>query len=261
MAEQNKQQAEKKVFRVFEEGKRFAEDLIRENERLRLINVDLKNEMRAVERQYVRLDVVRLQKKLELIENELLAVRRENQELKRQFATVEEENRDFSARYSVVERQHSELANLYVCMYRLHATLEYDTLIQTIKEIVISLLGAEDFGIFLRNEKEDGFFMAGHEGVDQSVQEQINFTEGVIGNAIATGESFIDQEAKKPNGAVIACIPLKIGSRVLGVLLVFNLLNHKQGFNPVDFELLEILGRHAATAISVSKIYNRIQQT
>jgi GAF domain-containing protein len=261
MVDPVKQNAENKAFRVFEEGKKFAEDLIRENERLRLVNVNLKNEIRAIESQYIKLDVVRLQKKLELIENELLALRQENQELKQQFVTVEEENRDFSKRYSVVERQHAELVNLYVCMYRLHATIEYDQVIQTIKEIVISLLGAKNFGIYLRDDANNGFRLVGHEGIDQSVQQRISFTEGIIGNAIATGESFIDQNTTKSKSkdTVIACIPLKISTRVLGVLLVFDLLNHKQAFNPIDFELFEILGSHAAAAVSISKMYTSQQ--
>jgi GAF domain-containing protein len=257
MVDPVKQDAEKRAFRVFEEGKRFAEDLIKENERLRLVNVNLKNEIRAIENQYIKLDVVRLHKKLELIEKELLALRQENQELKQQFVTVEEENRDFSQRYSVVERQHAELVNLYVCMYRLHATIEYEQVIQTIKEIVISLLGADSFGIYLRDGTNGGFRLVGHEGIDQCVQQRISFTEGIIGNAITTGESYIDQNTtiSKSNDMVIACIPLKIGNRVLGALLVFDLLKHKQAFNPIDFELFEILGSHAATAISVSKMY------
>lgn len=257
MVDQIKQDVEKRAFRVFEEGKKFAEDLIKENERLRIVNVTLKNEIRSIESQYIKLDVVRQQKKLELIENELVALRRENQELKQQFVTVEEENRDFSERYSVVERQHTELANLYVCMYRLHATLEYDQVIQTIKEIVISLLGAESFGIYLRDGSDEKFRLVGHEGIDQSLQQSITFTDGIIGNAIASGESYIDPNAtkSKPKNTVIACIPLKVGAGVLGVLLVFDLLNHKPAFNAIDFELFEILASHAATAISVSKMY------
>ena len=40
-----------------------------------------------------------------------------------------------------VERQNSELINLYVASHRLHSTLEYDQVVQIVKEIAINLLG------------------------------------------------------------------------------------------------------------------------
>ena len=60
-----------------------------------------------------------------------------------------------------------------------------------------------------------------------------------------------EQDISQP----IACIPLKIGEQVLGVIGILQLLIQKQSFQEVDFELFELLGGHAATALYVSRLY------
>lgn len=258
MSDPIKRDSAKKAFRVFEEGKKFAEDLINENEKLRVVNTNLNIELRNLESQYVKLDVVRLQKKLESLETQLLALREENKELKSHFLTVEEVNRNFTERYMIVEKQNSDLLNLYVCMYRLHSTIDYNEVIQTIKEIVISLLGSECFGIYMLDDKTGNFRVVGYEGVDESVLKKVSLTDGIVGNTITSGQLYVAQETAIPKlpDNIIACIPLKIGDRILGVLLIFQLVMHKEVFKPIDFELFEILGAHAATAISVSKMFS-----
>ena len=54
----------------------------------------------------------------------------------------------------------------------------------------------------------------------------------------------------------IACIPLKVGESIMGVIGIYRLLTQKQTFNAVDSDLFELLGGHAATAIYVSKLYS-----
>lgn len=253
MDDETKKITEKSVFRVFEEGRRFTEDLIKENERLRLANIHLKNELQNIENQYVKVDVIRMKRKVELLEKELFEVRSENQQLKNQFSTVEEENRDFTERYMKIERQHSDLVNLYVCMYRLHSTVQYHEVIEIIKEIVISLLGAENFAIYIIDETSHEYSLVGFEGMDESLQKSISFEGGIVGHAIKSGESYIVQRTSESTDKIIACIPLKIGEQAMGVLVIFKLVSHKSDFHPIDFDLFEILSSHAATAIFVSQ--------
>ena len=46
-----------------------------------------------------------------------------------------------------------------------------------------------------------------------------------------------------------ACVPLKIGSMVVGAIVVFRLLSHKPALERVDHELFELLAVHASTAL------------
>jgi hypothetical protein len=58
--------------------------------------------------------------------------------------------------------------------------------------------------------------------------------------------------------AITACIPMKIGQRVLGVIAVFRLLPHKGGLNAVDLDLLDLLSTHAAVALLFTRLYGEM---
>lgn len=256
MTDETQPAAATKIFELFEEGKHFTEELLKENERLRLINAQLKNEKRDVESQYVRVDVPRLQEKLRVFEEEIVGLRKENEELRSQFSSVEEENREFADRYISVERQNSDLVNLYVASYRLHSTLDYAEVVEIIKEIVINMIGSEMFGIYACDEKEKRLVLIGHEGLDQTIAETIPIGAGIVGGVAESGELYSDKKAaSRDDGEPVACIPLKIGERLLGVIAIYQLLLQKQSFQPLDFELFELLGGHAATAMYVARLY------
>ncbi len=258
MTEKTQPRAATRIFDLFAEGKQFTEELLKENERLRLINAQLKNEKREVENQYVRVDVPRLQEKVKLLEEEIVSQRQENEELQAQFSSVENENREFADRYVSVERQNSDLVNLYVASYRLHSTLDYAEVVQIVKEIVINMIGSEMFGIYACDEKENRLVLIGHEGLEETSAETIAIGHGIIGGVAKTGELYSNADthgADKGSSEPVACIPLKIGEQVLGVIAILRLLVQKQGFKSVDFELFELLGGHAATALYVSRLY------
>jgi len=250
---------ELKLMELFEEGKRFTQDLLKENEKLRLVNANLRNERKDIESQYVKVDVPLMQHKLSLLEQELLQLRGENRELREQFRTIEEENRDFAERYIKVERQNSDLISLYVASHRLHSTLDYNEVLQTVKEIVINMVGAEVFGVYLVDSVQKSLMHIASEGLSTPVGEMVPIDDGMLGKTASTGQVYVaprETDMQKRSGAPIACIPLKVGEQVMGVIAIFTLLMQKDGFQSVDFELFELLGGHAATAIYVSRLYS-----
>jgi hypothetical protein len=251
--------AEMKLLELFEEGKRFTHDLLKENEKLRLVVANLRNERKELEQQGVRVDLERLEQKLVISEQEAAELRAENQALRKQFETIEEENRDFADRYVKVERQNSDLLSLYVASYRLHSTLLYEEVVQIVKEIIINMIGAEVFGIYLLERSQQSLVMIGSEGLDESYDKRVPLPQGILGSTAATGQAYIappetDMGAKTTTP--IACVPLKVGEQMMGVIAIFQLLVQKKGFESVDFELFELLGGHASTAIYVSRLYS-----
>ncbi len=252
-----------KLLELFEEGKRFTEDLLKENERLRMLAASLKAERNDLQSQYVKVDVPHLQQKTALLEQEVQRLRGENKELKDEFTAVEEENRTFADRYVQVERQNSDLIKMYVASYRLHSTLRYDEVVKIVKEIVINMIGTEAFGIYLYDPGAQLLFLIGHEGLPDSTPSSVPITPGVIANVVATGQAYTRPgDAPKNGGAEgpVACIPLKVGDNVMGLILIHELLIQKEGFSPNDFELFELLGGHAATAIYTSKLYSQSER-
>jgi len=252
-----------KVFEIFEQGKMFTKELLQENERLRLVIGSLRAEMRDMEKQYVKVEVPRLQQKVLVLEEEVKALRNENHELRQQFTSVEEENREFADRYVTIEKQNSDLINLYVASYRLHSTLAYEEVVGIIKEVVINMIGSEEFGIYLCDEENQMLTLIGHEGEVSESFRTIPMGEGRAGEVAQTGEVYTMEATEAKRSAVdepIACIPLCVGETVLGVIVIFQLLVQKDGFTAVDFELFELLGGHAATAIYASTLYTRSER-
>lgn len=253
---------EMKFLKLFEDGKRFTEELLKENERLRLLVGKVKGEKRELEGKYVKVDVPQLQEKVRLLEDDVRGLRQENQELREQFTAVEEENRQFAERYVEVERQNSDLINMYVASYRLHSTLAYDEVLTIVKEIVINMIGAENFGIYMADERDGELFLIAHEGMEGRDGERHRIGEGVIGHAAATGDIFVaSAEALGAGGSdPVACIPLKVGDRMLGLVAINELLIQKDGFRQLDLELFELLGKHAATAIYGATMFTKSER-
>jgi GAF domain-containing protein len=72
---------------------------------------------------------------------------------------------------------------------------------------------------------------------------------------IRTEGGSVDRQG---DDAITACIPMKIGQRVLGVIAIFRLLPHKGGLNSVDLDLLDLLSTHAAVALLFTRLYSEM---
>lgn len=181
---------------------------------------------------------------------------------------VEEENRDFADMYVRVQEQYVAVTNLYVASYRLHATLEPDQVMQIIMEILVELVGAEEFGIFLLDEKKNRLRLVAGEGArDRVPAEVIPAGDGVIGEVALSGQPFFfdpgtsaEQEARLP----LATIPLNIETgttaHTLGVIVIYQLLRQKAGFSSTDLQILELLAGHAATALVSARLHHAMDR-
>ena len=168
-------------------------------------------------------------------------------------AEMESRNRDFAERYLEVEQQNTNLANLYVASYQLNGTLDRERVVAAIQEIVINLIGSEEVGIWELDEELSALWLTGSFGINAREWAGVPLGSGVVGTVAGTGERFVISETLvKPFGReehLTACIPLKLDDKVVGVIAIFRLLQQKQALEPVDFELFDLLGSHAASAL------------
>jgi transcriptional regulator with GAF, ATPase, and Fis domain len=151
------------------------------------------------------------------------------------------------------------LANLNIASYQLHSTLDFKEVLQIILEIVINLIGAEEFGVLLLDEKTNRLEPVASEGIAPGEIPSVNVGQGVVGEAVKTGENyFIDsmEGYQRAFDKPIVCIPLKIKEHVIGVIVIYKLLVQKNEFTSVDYELFTLLAGHAATAIFSSRMYS-----
>ncbi len=180
-------------------------------------------------------------------------------ELEARYRKVEEENKEFADRYIEIEEQNNNLANLYVASYQLHSTLDYKEVIRIVQEIVINLIGAEAFHLFMVSDKTGRLELETSEGQTAPVT-TIGLGEGPIGQGRQDGRELLrGQVAHReatPFDQPIAVIPLKIKDSVIGVISINKLLVQKTAFTTMDYELFTLLAGHAATAIFSAKLYS-----
>ncbi|RNC70098.1 MAG: GAF domain-containing protein [Desulfuromonadales bacterium] len=237
---------------MFKKGAEFTQELMKENERLRYRILQLEGELQGNDITVAMAE-----------ENRLLAARieeleQEKEEILRRIRQIETENNDFATRYVEIEEENNNLANLYIASYQLHSTLDFREVLQIITEIIINLIGAEEFAVMLLDEKTGFLGAVAAEGIALEELQKVRLGEGLIGTIASTGENFF---AEDPEGYVrdllspMVCIPLKIKDHVIGVIVIYKLLLQKRSFAPVDFELFTLLAGHAATAIFSAKIY------
>ena len=117
----------------------------------------------------------------------------------------------------LVQEQSSELAQLYVALERLHGGLTRDETLQALQEIVINVVGSEEFAIFER--QGDPLALVHHFGVDPVPLRELKLGRRRASAAPPRGKLFVagrDGPAAA-EADVSACIPLLVGDGVWGV--------------------------------------------
>jgi transcriptional regulator with GAF, ATPase, and Fis domain len=253
----DKQKRAEEFLQVFKKGADFTHDLLKENERLRFQNLQLEEQVkRAGSGGEGSADTAKLMETIKKLEDE-------KDQILGRIKQVEAENVDFANRYVEIENENNMLANLYIASYQLHSTLDFKEVLQVILEIVINLIGAEEFSILLLDEKSNKLQAVASEGLQNSDLPTFELGEGIIGEMAKTGENYFIDELEgyeRDFHHPLVCIPLKIKEHVIGVIVIYKLLVQKEKFNDVDYELFTLLAGHAATAIFSSKLYTESER-
>jgi nitrate/nitrite-specific signal transduction histidine kinase len=238
--------------KLYNMGKQFTEELLKENERLRYRIALLEEQQGGAHTNNLNKEIIRLRERVGELEEE-------NQKMVGKYHQVEAENKDFATRYVEVEEQNNNLANLYVASYQLHSTLDFQEVLQIVIEIVINLIGSEAFAIFLLDEKTNELKALGHEGTDIFPGMEnlvVKVGDGTIGGTVNQSPADARVDLFNP----LAAVPLKIKEHVIGTLVIYSLLKQKTSFSAVDYELFNLLAGQAATAIFASKLYSQSER-
>lgn len=250
------------VFKVREDTRRYVQDLLGENEKLRRLAASLESEKgRLIS------EKMALQEKLLSLREELDRIYHEQSDLRRQLAEVEAANQHSSRQYFEVEQQNNNLANLYVASYQLHSTLDRGEVLAAIKEIVINLIGSEELAIYELGSDGTVLRLVGSFGIDPVEYATVPLqsgTMGIIGRTAVSGEIHLPGSpgkgidlARVPREAnLTACVPLKLGDQVSGALAIFRLLPQKNGLEAIDYELFNLLAAHAGTALYLTRLHS-----
>ena len=177
---------------------------------------------------------------------------------------VEKENQEFANMYVEIQEQNEALTNLYVVSQQLHATFDLEEVKQIINDILVEMVGAEEFGLLLLDGSKRKLRVLTGEGIRERLpKDSLPMGEGIIGDVAATGESFyfepkseIEVEAHLP----LATLPMKLNGTTVGVVVIYKLLSHKNVFSPIDHQILELVAAHAASALVSARLHSSMDR-
>lgn len=236
----------------FKKGAEFAEELLRENEKLRFRLVQLEQQLRTSAGPVPTPNTLR-----ELVDK-IHSLEQEREQLLARFAHVEAENREYLSRFREIERENNNLASLYVAAHQLHSTFELREVLQIVLEIVLNFVGAKTFALYLVDEEDRSLRPVVAEGIAREDVPGGRLGAGVLGRAAETGEPHygatraggVDARKDEP----VVCVPLRMKDRAVGVIAIWDFLQQKTELLEVDFEIFNLLGAHAASALEAARL-------
>lgn len=228
----------------FRKGAEFATELISELESLRRQTALLQEENLELRHHLASDDAIReLLRKIEHLEAEKETLR---------DATTASHGKDqnYAVMYAAVEKELDALANLYFASYQIHSTLDPQTVLGTIEQLLAQLVGISSFVIYaLREEGDDKVFVPVHAYHCSPRQALVRLNDGPIGEAARDQVHSVMDLSKRSDGDPIACIPMVLGAETVGVIAIYGLFEQKGRFVDIDFELFKMLSLHGASAI------------
>jgi len=165
---------------------------------------------------------------------------------------VDRESRTFEEQFREVERQNSNLATLYAAGHALHSSLDREAVLMAIQEIVINLIGSEQFAIVKADEALTPHALF---GVEPARLSGITPGSGIVGRAASEGRPLA-----LPGGVPVdatgvrVCVPLVAAGETRGFVLIFGFLPQKSDLVPLDHELFALVGSQAATALHAAEL-------
>ena len=176
-------------------------------------------------------------------------------DLEARLTAAETDVKELAARLVDSEHQAGRLMNLYVATYQLHATLHPSDVQQTIAEIAINLLGAEQFVLLLKEEDPAQCEVA----LGESIEDDPLYREG----SYRGGDPMVDEALSDgvlrlgpyDGSRALAAVPLRVHDAVVGALVVLKLFDHKPMLRGEDRDLLDLLSAHAASALFAARLY------
>jgi transcriptional regulator with GAF, ATPase, and Fis domain len=186
------------------------------------------------------------------------------QQLEHKVARLEHENSDLAVRLDSADAgqqsgtQEDLLANLYVAGHHLHRARDLQAVLDSVKEILLNLVGAEAFAIYLLGRDGATLTQVADQHGGKPAARSIPLGEGIMGVVAKTGISYFDGERQAGDfHNPVACVPLKAEEQLLGVIQIHRLFSQKKNLTPQDHEIFTLLAETAGTAMVSAMLRRR----
>lgn len=176
--------------------------------------------------------------------------------LRQQLAELNRDQEMLTQQLIEAEHQNARTIKLYVATYQLHASLDPEGVQAAISEVAVDLLGAKTFVLLLpspdRTSWRVAFDRLGGSRIELFAGSEYSGGDPNIDAALEDEELRIDQDQAS---SAIAVVPLRVEDEMVGVLAVFDLLEHKSTSLFQDRDLLDVLSAHAGSALLAAEVY------
>lgn len=157
--------------------------------------------------------------------------------------------RVLSAERQRLETQVSNLARLCSASIRLREAQTDSELMATFEEIIKDLIGSEAFAVFELEADASALSLRGCMGVDPELLRRVPLQDSPLARVVQQARRWVCDTPSADALALSACIPLKVGPRVLGVIAIFRLLPHKACLEAADHVLFDMLETQGGMAL------------
>ncbi|TKJ31281.1 MAG: hypothetical protein CEE40_01885 [Chloroflexi bacterium B3_Chlor] len=172
--------------------------------------------------------------------------------------------------YEETKRRAGELAALYDVSLEVATQLEVPTLLQTVVQRAIALLGGDGGGFYLYDEERRELELFAAEGfAGCRLGDTLTLGEGASGKAAQGGEPLVvmdyarwegrsSQFADQPTRNLVA-VPVTRADALLGVLYVYD-LDLERRFDEGDVRLATLFANYASVAIENARLYEETKR-
>ena len=191
-------------------------------------------------------------------QHELAALHEDRARLKSEVARLERHVSDLAIELATADEKVGDLQKLILAAQRLDTCADRAAVLDALRDIVITILGSDDFVILALDD--DGRTLWPILGVGQSggACGPLLVTDDLVATAFRSGRRVIAPPRGASGGPAradtVACVPLTSGSRKVGLLVLFTLLAHRAELRRNDLDVLDFLSAHAATALQVADL-------
>ncbi len=152
-------------------------------------------------------------------------------------------------------RQLARIALLYEALKAMNSTFKLKKMGYNVIKIIQKLVKAEHIEIYTLNPDTGLLELIGHTPHTESGK-LIQVGEGEIGKVQKTGRSKIHLNSKSP----VILLPLKIKSKILGVLRASTPLSSSKVFTPTDVQLLKEIATQLAHTVQNADLFSTAEE-
>jgi GAF domain-containing protein len=191
-------------------------------------------------------------------QHELAALHEDRARLKSEVARLERHVSELAIELATADEKVGDLQKLILAAQRLDACADRAAVLEALRDIVITVIGSDDFVILAMDD--DGCTLWPILGVGQSGAAcgPLLVTDDLVATAFRSGRRVIAPPRGASGGPAradtVACVPLTSGSRKVGMLVLFTLLAHRAELRRNDVDVLDFLSAHAATALQIADL-------